>query len=56
MNVRAEPFKTYNDFDYQGIPYFKIEQDCSELDFIKKWVEFCNLHKYDLKSNKPKMG
>lgn len=45
-----------NDLDYQGIPYFKIEQDCSNLDFIEKWIAFCLQNNYDIKLHTWKMG
>lgn len=45
-----------NDFDYQNIPYFKIEQDCTEEDFVFKWITFCQLNRLDMAEYKPKLG
>jgi hypothetical protein len=45
-----------NDFDRQGIPYFKIEQDCTPLDFLKKWISFCLENEYDMKTHTWQIG
>lgn len=45
-----------NDFDYQGIPYFKIEQDLPYEDFLVEWIKFCIANGYDGETYKPKLG
>lgn len=45
-----------NDFDYQGIPYFKIKQDLPFEYFAVEWVLFCLVNNYDMRTNKPKLG
>lgn len=43
-----------NDFDYQGVPYFKVDHDCTYEQFLIAWIEFCIKNKYQ--NVKPKLG